>query len=329
MIRAVLYDPSDQRLREGGVELIDEWERAPASQIWVAIESQQPETERSLLSDRFGIHPLAIADALRERHPPKIEPFRDNTFILLKGLDAESTSLEFGTIQLSLFVGERFLVSRSSGRSVSTDAVLSELTSGEIGPNISRASLALRLCRTVADRFLPLLLAVEKRLDEMEEEMLSRPSDDLLAELVRQKGDLKRILRTLQYHAQLFTSARSNTAAHLMDHGHELTDVQEQLDRMLGLARLYYELTDDLMNGYLSLSAHRLNQIMQTLTIVTVIFVPITFMAGIYGMNFERIPELGYRNGYFILLGTMLIVVVGILTVFFKRGWLGGRSRRK
>jgi magnesium transporter len=329
MIRAVLYDPSDRRLREGGVELIDEWDRTPASQIWVVIERQEPETERSLLSDRFGIHPLAIADALRERHPPKIEPFRNNTFILLKGLDAESTSLEFGTIQLSLFVGDRFLVSRSSGHSVSTEAVFSELTSGGIAPDISCAALALRLCRTVADRFLPLLLAVETRLDEMEEEMLSRPSDDLLAELVRQKGDLKRVLRVLQYHAQLFTSARTQTPTHLMNHEHELTDVQEQLDRMLGLARLYYELTDDLMNGYLSLSAHRLNQIMQTLTIVTVIFVPITFMAGIYGMNFEHIPELAYRNGYFILLGTMLVVVAGILTIFFKRGWLGGQSRRK
>jgi magnesium transporter len=329
MIRAVLYDPSDRRLREGGVELIDEWDRTPASQIWVVIERQEPEMERSLLSDRFGIHPLAIADALRERHPPKIEPFRNNTFILLKGLDAESTSLEFGTIQLSLFVGDRFLVTRSAGHSVSTEAVYSELTTGGIAPDIPCAALALRLCRTVADRFLPLLLAVETRLDEMEEEMLSRPSDDLLAELVRQKGDLKRVLRVLQYHAQLFTSARTQTPTHLLNHEHELTDVQEQLDRMLGLARLYYELTDDLMNGYLSLSAHRLNQIMQTLTIVTVIFVPITFMAGIYGMNFEHIPELGYRNGYFILLGTMLVVVAGILTVFFKRGWLGGQGRRK
>ncbi len=318
MIRAVLYDPADQRLRQGGAELIDEWEKRPANQIWVAIEGEQPEAEQRLLSGRFGIHALAISDALRERHPPKIEPFQDNTFILLKGLDAESTSLEFGTIQLSLFVGGSFLVTRSSRRSVSTDAVLSELITGKIAPDISRASLALRLCRTVADRFLPLLLAVERRLDEMEEEMLSKPSDDLLAELVRQKGDLKRILRILQYHAQVFTSARSSTPAQLVDHDHELTDVQEQLDRMLGLARLYYELTDDLMNGYLSLSAHRLNQIMQTLTIVTVVFVPITFMAGIYGMNFERIPELGHRNGYFILLGTMLTVVVGILTLVLQ-----------
>ncbi len=328
MIRAVLYDPAHNQLRDGGAELIDAWERAEASQIWVVVEGEPPEVERELLSRRFGIHPLAITDALRERHPPKIEPFRDNTFILLKGLDAGSTSLEFGTIQLSLFVGERFLVTRSSARSVSTETVLAALTSGEIPPDVSRATLALRLCRTVADRFQPLLLAVERRLEEMEAEMLSRPSDDLLAELVRQKGDLKRILRVLQYHAQLFTSARSATPAHLADHDHELTDVQEQLDRLLSLARLYYELTDDLMNGYLSLSAHRLNQIMQTLTIVTVVFVPITFMAGIYGMNFEHIPELGYRSGYFVLLGAMLFVVVAILTIFYYRGWLGGRGRR-
>ncbi|MDH3207840.1 MAG: magnesium transporter CorA family protein [Gemmatimonadota bacterium] len=327
MIRALLYDPSDGRLTDGGAELIDAWERTPASTIWVVMENEAREQEESLLSKRFGIHPLAITDAFRDRHPPKIEQFQDNTFILMKGLDASSTSLDLDTIQLSLFVGERFLVTRSSGHSVSTAKVVAELTSGALPPDISRPAIALRLCRTVADRFLPLLLAVEKRLEEMETEMLERPSDELLGELVRQKGDLKRVLRILQYHAQIFTSATSNAPQHLAGHDHELIDVQEQLDRLLSLARLYYELTDDLMNGYLSLSAHRLNQIMQTLTIVTVIFVPITFMAGVYGMNFEFMPELGFRGAYFVLLGSMLTVVAAILVFFYRRGWIGGHRR--
>ncbi len=324
-MRTVLYDPTSNQLRQGGAELLDEWDRSSQTTIWLILEDEPPELESKLLASRFGIHRLAIADALRDRHPPKIEPFQENTFILLKGLDADSDSLDFGTIQLSLFVGERFLVTRGSGRSLSTERVLADLLSGAIGPEFSPAGLALRLCRAVADRFLPLLLSVEKRLEEMESEMLAKPSDELLAELVRQKGDLKRVLRILQYHAQVFSSARSSTPAQLAGHDHELTDVQEQLDRLLSLARLYYELTDDLMNGYLSLSAHRLNQIMQTLTIVTVIFVPITFMAGIYGMNFEFMPELGFRNGYFILLGAMLTVVAAILLTFHRRGWLGGR----
>jgi len=327
MIRAILYDPPDGRLADGGAELIDDWERSQSAMIWVVFEDEPPETEQSLLSKRFGIHPLALADAFRERHPPKIEEFKDNTFILMRGLDAVSTSLDLSTIQLSLFVGERFLVTRSSGHSVSTANVLAELTSGALPKDISRPGLALRLCRTVADRFLPVLLAVEKRLEEMEAEMLEQPSDDLLGELLKQKGDLKRLLRTLQYHAQVFTTATSNAPQHLAGHQHELLDVQEQLDRQLSLARLYYELTDDLMNGYLSLSAHRLNQIMQTLTIVTVIFVPITFMAGVYGMNFEFMPELGFRGAYFLLLASMLAVVAGILVFFNRRGWLGGRRR--
>ena len=328
MIRTLLYEPAERKLRQGGAELIEAWERTPSSGIWVVLENEAEGAEAALLSRRIGIHKLAIADALRDRHPPKIEPFKDNTFILLKGLDAKSTSLDFGTIQLSMFLGERFLVTRSSAHSVSTETVRAGLVSGEIPPDTPPPVLALRLCRTVADRFMPLLMSVETRLEEMEAEMIDRPSDELLAELVRQKSDLKQMLRILQYHAQVFSAARAQTPAELRGHDHELTDVQEQLDRHLSLARLYYELTDDLMDGYLSLSAHRLNQIMQTLTIVTVIFVPITFMAGIYGMNFEFMPELAYPAAYFILLGAMLTVVVSILVLFYQRGWLGRRSRR-
>ena len=328
MLKAIFYDPASQRLSQGGVELIEQWEQAAQGTIWVLLEGELGTFETDLMANRFGIHRLAIVDASRDRHPPKIEPFADSTFILLKGLDANSTSLDFGTIQIALFVGKRFLLTRTSGRSVSSERVFSELTAGTIPQAFSPAGLALHLCRTVADRFLPLLLALEERLEEMETEMLQRPSDELLAELVRQKGDLKTALRILNYHAQVFSSARSTTPAHLEGFDHELTDVQEQLDRMLSLARLYYELTDDLMNGYLSLSAHRLNRIMQTLTIVTVVFVPITFMAGLYGMNFEYIPELQYRNGYFFLLGAMLIVAVAIVAIFYFRGWLGSRAHR-
>ena len=328
MIHSILHVPGEP-LYQGGAELIERWETTDHSLLWVLIEEESTDDEENFLTENFGFHPLAIADAQRQRHPPKIESYPETTFILLKSLDAESNSIELNTIQLSIFVGERYIVTRASGRSVSVERVREELVTGEIPPDASRASLALRICRVVADRFVPVLLGVEERLEEMEQEVLETPSDDLLAELVRQKGDLKRALRVLQYHVQLFTVARSKTPAQLLGHDHELTDVQEQLDRLLSLARLYYELTDDLMNGYLSLSSHRLNKIMQTLTIVTVVFVPITFMAGIYGMNFEYIPELSVRHGYFFLLGAMVTVVVGILALFQYRGWLGWGRRRQ
>ncbi len=329
MIHAILFDPGTQKWTEGGPELIDAWERQPTSSIWVALQGEEPASESQLMAERFGIHSLAIKDALRARHPPKIEAFKDNTFILLKGLDADTGSISFGTIQLSIFVGERFVLTRSSSRSLSSERLRENILSGKIPPDVSVADLALKLCRIVADRFVPVLLSVEARLEEMETEMLEQPNDTLLAELMRQKSDLKKILRILQYHAQVFTSARTQTPEQFTGFNHELTDLQEQLDRQLSLARLYYELTDDLMTGYLSLSSHRLNQIMQTLTIVTMIFVPITFMAGIYGMNFEFMPELSIRVAYFVLLGAMVFVVGSILGILYYRGWIGQRGSKR
>ncbi len=325
MIRALLCENEQAPVEEGGAELIERWRRSSTAQIWVVLLDEPADDERKLLIDAFGLHPLAVADAQRDRHPPKVEVFPNKTFLLLKGLDAESASLDLKTIQLAVFFGDRFLVTRSSARSLSTEKVFEELKTGALPATISRGALALRLCRVLADRFLPILLDTESRLARMEAEMLERPSDKLLAELVRQKADLKQLLRILQYHAQLFAQARSSDAPGLVGLDHELVDVHEQQERQLSLARLYYELTDDLMNGYLSLSAHRLNQIMQTLTIVTVVFVPLGFMAGVYGMNFEYIPELGLKYGYFGLLGVMASVAVSVLVFFWWRGWLGRR----
>ena len=84
MIRSILYDSATQQLRQGGTELFDDWQRTPTTSIWVILEGEEPAAEAACLSNQFGIHKLAIMDALRTRHPPKIEPFDNYTFIILK-----------------------------------------------------------------------------------------------------------------------------------------------------------------------------------------------------------------------------------------------------
>ena len=329
MIRAVLYDPDHGELMDGGVELLSDWRRGTDSQLWVMIEGENPEDERKLLSEDLGLHPMAISDAMRDRHPAKHEEFEDETFLLMKGLDASNEiTLEFRTIQIALFVGERILVTRSSGRSLSSERLFAEVLRGKVAPDLPRAELALLLCRRVIDRFFPILMRVEDRLEEMEAELLASPSDELLNELVRQKGDLKHMLRIVQMHSNVFTELEESPTPHLQGVDHQLTDVHEHLERHLSMTRLYFELSSDLMEGYLSLSAHRLNQVMQTLTIVTVIFVPVTFLAGLYGMNFEYMPELRIRGAYFMALGAMATMIVAILVYFRRKGWLGSASAR-
>ena len=99
-------------------------------------------------------------------------------------------------------------------------------------------------------------------------------------------------------------------------------DVFEQQERASSLASLYYELASDLADGYISITSHRLNQIMKILTVVMAIFVPLSFLAGIYGMNFENMPELQSESGYYILLGLMSSIVAILLLLFRKKKWL-------
>jgi magnesium transporter len=180
-------------------------------------------------------------------------------------------------------------------------------------------SVALRLCRILIGRYLKVLLALEPRLEELEEAIIKHPNDEVLAELISQKSELKKFRRVFLYHNQIFADLKSKPHPGFSDNlVHEVIDVYEQQERATSLANLYYELASDLIEGYISVASHRLNQIMKVLTIITAIFVPLSFMAGIYGMNFEYMPELHSKSGYFILLGFLGFIAAVLLSLFRK-----------
>ena len=103
---------------------------------------------------------------------------------------------------------------------------------------------------------------------------------------------------------------------------HEIHDIYEQQERAKSLTELYYELASDLADGYISVSSHHLNQIMKVLTVVMPIFVPLSFLAGIYGMNFEHMPELTWKYAYFVVISFMAILTTGLLILFRRIAWL-------
>lgn len=323
MIKTCLF--SSGKLLSGGPELIDEWKKDPKSLIWLDLFDNTKGEETALLSKQFGLHALAIQDAQRSRHPPKIEAFDDYTFILLKGLSADSENIDFETIQLALFVGERFLVTRHTGPSMSINKLMQRIESGaESKYTKSTGQMALRLCRFVAERYINILLALEPRLEEIEEEMMEKADDSMLAELIQYKSDLKRLNRFALYHEQVFNELRHKDFPGFASEEvkHAITDVWEKQERTHSLSQLYYETSADMIDGYISVASHRLNQIMKILTIVMAIFVPLSFLAGIYGMNFENMPELNSKSGYFILLGIMGSIAAILLVLFRRMRWL-------
>jgi magnesium transporter len=137
------------------------------------------------------------------------------------------------------------------------------------------------------------------------------------------KSDLKKLRRVFVYHQQIFAALRLERFPGLSeDHQHELNDLFEHQERAGSLTQLYYGLASDLIDGYISLAAHHLNSIMKTLTIVASIFIPLTFIAGIYGMNFENMPELKAPEGYFLVLVVMALIATVLIVLFRRRRWL-------
>ncbi|MEP2776545.1 MAG: magnesium/cobalt transporter CorA [Luteolibacter sp.] len=322
-MECLLYIPATKELHTGGEELVGRWMEDSAAIIWLRFTGELGEDSQQLLRDKFGIHRLALQDATRDRHPPKLEEFADHTFLIFKTLTGESTDTKVATLQSILFVGERFLITRSSQPCKAVAKVWKAELKNPIRFRKGPDALASRLMRLYVDGYMEILLQLETKLEELETGLLDKVDDSVLAVVTGYKGRLKRLRRIFLYHEQMLRDLRmAKHKGFRPERIHELTDVYEQQERANSLTLLYYELASDLIDGYLSLSSHRLNQIMKVLTIVTVVFVPLGFLAGIYGMNFEYMPELHSRSGYYILLSVMASIAIVLLLSFKRRKWL-------
>lgn len=323
MIRSILFDPETKKANAGNEDQIARWEASENSLIWLDISRESADLASDYLK-RFKIHELAIQDALRDRHPPKFEEFEDFTFILYKGLDASTVDMGFGVIQLSLFVSDRFFITFHRNPSVSADYLYGKLSASlDDCTVLSPAALALDLSGRLVRRYVEILLELEPRLEELEQEMFDKLDDSILAELSGYKTKLRNITRISTYHLQLLNELKKGKSKYFPDVvQHHIVEVYEQVERSLSLANLYYDVASDLTDGYLALASHRLNSVMRILTVITVIFVPLTFLAGIYGMNFDNMPELHSPVGYFVVIAVMAVVAIAQLIIFRRRGWL-------
>jgi magnesium transporter len=319
----MLFDSSTHKWTEGNDSLLEDF-RSGNQLLWLDLANEDHLDESTLLQEVFGIHPMAIQDAQRDRHPPKYEEFEGYYFLLLKGLTPQVHDLEFDTIQIAIFVNERWIITRHQEASLSIDALWDAVRENPALLAGGPKALTARIGRFIVNRYLALLFEVESSLDELEQDLLSGdPNDVQLTTLATYKTRLRKISRTFTYHEQIFSELRANDrVTNAGKLAHEFNDTYEQMERVESLAMLYYDLASDLIESSISLASHRLNSIMKILTIITAIFIPLGFLAGLYGMNFENMPELHYERSYYILLGTMGLIAVSLLAIFRYKRWL-------
>lgn len=322
MIRTMLIG-TDGLTRIGEVELIDQWRADSGSILWLDLEAETQDDEANVLS-MMGCHPLAIQDAQRPRHPPKIEEFGDYTFVLYRGISNFNAELLHESQSLGFFIGKNVLISRHPQKAISIEKLFVESSSSLLkqGPG----HLALRIMHTSSGLYLDALLEFELRLSDIEDSLMTNGNDELMRELVSYRSKLVKLRRLFNYHRNITDELRSEDYFALANSddtmNHAITDLHDRFDRLYTMSEMFYSICGDLIDGYLSIASHQLNRTMQVLTVITAIFIPLGFLAGLYGMNFDNIPELHARNGYFILLGVMATIAVVLLTVFRKMRWL-------
>lgn len=297
------------------------WDVQSRQTLWVDVLGKPDASTYQWLRAVLGLHPLALSDASQTRHPPKAEIFSDHSFLLFRGLAAHSHDIDYETIPIAIFTGPNWLVTIHQSDSPSVSKIWRQWLGHELSADMTTPRLACRILRAVVDRYTALLLGHEERMTQFEEEIFSAKDDRLLEELAYANARLKKLRRTHTYHASAL-----ETWQEAVDQGdpklhHELNDVYEHYERLASMANLFQELTSDMMQSYMSLSAHRLNRIMQTLTVFTVLFLPLTLLTGIYGMNFEHMPELHWAWGYPALVAIMLCIVASTLWWFKRRKW--------
>lgn len=292
---------------------------------WVdVVEPTSPELTE--IAHLYGLHPTSVRDCLDPEHLPKFERFPDRYFIIIRVFDEESTAdcatVHEMTRKVAIFSGPDFVVTIHR-KSLAFLTGLQQQWNVTNGAEASPEPLTHRLILDIIDRglatFEPPLEKIEEGLDGIEEALFQNrhDSEDLLdLYVLRRRTTLtKRMLwRSLEV-LKLFSPPADASTPHYQD-------VRESAEAMHFYADELLEAANNLTNLQLSLSSQKTNQVMRILTVFSAFFLPLTFLVGVYGMNFEYMPELTFRWGYPAVWAVMVIITLAIATWFRRRGWL-------
>jgi len=282
---------------------------------WVDFEEPTDE-ETKLLSEFFHFHPLAIEDCLHFIQRPNMNYYDGVLFFVLHSLGNTMRCEE-----IDVFVGENYVVSFHKEKDQAIDMVKQKLFASMEMEKVGPLYVLHSIIDELVDCYFPILHQIEDKLNEYEEREAS--SKKIIEEVYEIRRDLIRLRKTIiPMRDLLYRMINSKRIQDTKQIHHYFSDIYDHLMKLTDMAASNQDVTSDMRENYMSVQSNRMNSIMMTLTVITTIFMPLTFIVGVYGMNFDHIPELHWKYGYFIILGVMAIIVTVMIFWFYKKGWL-------
>lgn len=300
--------------------------------VWVDLRGETPEQVEEavdILTNVFKFHHLTIEDSIETRNQPKFEAFPEYLYFIVHGVKPDETSsFNFATKELDGYLGDNYVVTFHKERFRSIKNVKQQLRSSTFACQRGAAYLLHQILDQLVDLYMPIVDDFDDTINALEERVFRmKGGNAILPELMNLRRSVARLRRI---------SARQLDVLYRMAHGEFpqipenilpfFRDVHDHLQRISDLSENYRDLVGGLFDIHFSVIATKTNDVMKTLAVVSAIILPLSLIAGIYGMNFENMPELRTEHGYFLTLGFMVLVTVLLLIYFWRRGWVFQRD---
>lgn len=316
MLRILHFAPDGSASEVSKADLPNRLENSGT--VWVDL-SVPTDEEFNSIAKIFGWHSLAIEDCRLETHLPKVDDYKDYLLLILHGIDVRDETHQFDSKEVEIFVGGNYLVTHHSEPLGATDQLVDR---SRANPGLAArgpAYLLFLMLDLMSGKYLPYLDGLDAKIDRVEAALLGRPTRDTPQEIYKLKRDVLALRRVAMPQLEVMRRlGRGEFEIVPAEARVYFLDIYDDLFRITQATDSYRELLTEALNSYLSALSNEMNQVMKVLTVFASILLPLTFLVGVWGMNFRYMPELFWRHGYAFAWG-ILIATALVLAWFFKR----------
>lgn len=296
--------------------------------LWVDV-AETTEEDGKFLEQIFNFHPLTVEDCVSTNiHPPKVDDFGEYLFIVVHGVNHVAESEVVETAELAVFLGENFVVSNHNFPLYSVEAVRHLVEDNGRPMRKGAAFLAHALIDALIDNVMPTIDKMTELAEDIEEEVVRNPQQSTLEATLKLKRSATHLHRVMAPQREVLNRMSRGDFRVIGEEAKIFyRDIYDHIVRIEDLNQTVRDMADNALATYLSSVANRQNEVMKVLSIVAAVFLPLTLVVGIYGMNFENMPELRYPWGYFAVLGFIGCVIILVVLQFWLRGWINWGRR--
>ena len=325
-VKITIIDYDEVRLEERVVKEVRECFPYKEKQTvtWINVDGLHDPEVLEAIGTCFEIHPLVLEDIADTEQRPKMEDLERYIFVVMKMLQYDETWKEIDTEQVSLILGPNFVISFQEKEGDVFDHIRDRIRTGKGRIRKMGADyLAYALTDAIVDNYFVILDKIGQEIDRLEVELVTNPAPDTLPAIHVFKGEMIFLRKSVWPLREVVSSLERTESLLVKDTtGIYLRDVYDHTIQVIDTIESYRDIASGMLETYLSGLSYRMNEVMKVLTIVATIFIPLGFLASIYGMNFRFMPELSWRWGYLTVLGLMAVMAIGLGVYFKRKRWL-------